>query len=152
MIAVSVHLGDPLNTNARALLQASHELMKSLFPSKANHALCVERLCAPHIQFFVADLDEQTIGCAALAEYAAYGEIKAMYVAPIARGIGVAALLLKRLLEEARIRSLSCLRLETGIGLDAAHRLYLRLSFVDCPAFGTYAPDAPYSRYMERVL
>ena len=75
-----------------------------------------------------------------------------MYVDLAARGQGVAALLLERLFKAARSQGLSYLRLETGKGLDAAHRLYKRLGFVNRPAFGDYAPDAPYSLYMERAL
>ena len=152
MAAISVHPGDPTDPKVRSLLQASHDLMKSLFPLEENHGLSFEKLRAPHVQFFVADMNEKTVGCVALINCVEYGEVKSMYVDLAARGQGVAALLLERLFKAARSQGLSYLRLETGKGLDAAHRLYKRLGFVNRPAFGDYAPDAPYSLYMERAL
>ncbi len=152
MCAVSIQPGDPLDPNAQALLQASQDMMQSLFASEDNHFLSFEELRAPHIQFFVANSDAKTVGCAALADCVEYGEVKSMYVDQDARGNGVAALLLEQLMTSARAQNLPLLRLETGKGLDAALRLYKRLGFVDCPAFGDYAPDAQYSIYMERAL
>lgn len=152
MVSVSIRADDPGTPDAQALLQASHDLMESLFPSEANHFLSLDALRAPHIRFFVAKTDGSAVGCAALANRGAYGEIKSMFVAPAARGIGVAAQLLEELVDDARRQNLPMLRLETGSGLDAAHRLYHRHGFVPCGAFGDYEPHAPYSIYMERAL
>ncbi|SFT68702.1 putative acetyltransferase [Sedimentitalea nanhaiensis] len=152
MTNVSVDLGDPMAQNAKALLQASHNLMQELFPADANHFLSIEALCQPEIRFFLADANADTVGCAALVNCGTYGEVKSMFVASAARGKGIADKLLDRLLEEARTQRLPWLKLETGVGLDAAHRLYERNGFTRCAAFGDYAADAPYSIYMEREL
>ncbi|MDD9722701.1 GNAT family N-acetyltransferase [Sulfitobacter sp. PR48] len=138
---------------ARELLEASHALMESLFPSEANHFLSVEKLAAPHIDFFLAKDSESALGCVALADYREYGEVKSMFVAEKARGRGVAQALLSHLMAVARDRKIPTLRLETGQpGLEAAHRLYERHGFTDCAAFGAYKAGAPYSRYMELSL
>lgn len=153
MADISIEPADPTTPQARALLEASHALMGSLFPQEANHFLSVEKLKAPHISFFVAKEAGDTLGCAALADFESYGEVKSMFVAPAARGHGVADRLLSHLEAVARGKSLATLRLETGQpGLEAAHRLYERHGFKDCAAFGDYEADAPYSRYMELAL
>lgn len=149
---VSIDRADPTLPEARVLLQASHDLMGSLFPAEANHFLSVEKLVAPHIVFLLARDEATALGCAAIANMGGYGEIKSMFVAEAARGRGVAKGLMLRLVDEARVQGLPRLMSETGTGLDAAHRLYARHGFVDCGAFGTYEADAPYSRYMERAV
>jgi putative acetyltransferase len=70
-----------------------------------------------------------------------------------ARGRGVAAAILARLLEEARKRGLRRVSLETGTEdyFGAAHRLYARHGFVDCGPFGDYVLD-PHSRSMKIAL
>ncbi|MEH6739704.1 MAG: GNAT family N-acetyltransferase [Sulfitobacter sp.] len=152
MTSVTVHVGDPMAPAAKTLLQASHDLMTSLFPSTTNHQFSVEALSASNVNFYIAQLGAETIGCAALVNKTAYGEIKAMYVSSTARGMGVAARLIERVVKDARAISLPRINLETGIGLNAAHRLYERMGFVDCDSFGDYEADAPYSLYMELAL
>lgn len=152
MHSVTIETALPTAPPARALLKQSHELMNSLFPKEANHYFSVEALAAPHIRFLIAKRDAQCVGCAALANQGTYGEIKSMFVDAAARGHGVAEKLIGRLKNEGRAQNLASLKLETGIGLDAAHRLYERHGFTDCAAFGDYQPDARYSRYMELSL
>ena len=152
MTQVTIETGTPTAPDARALLQASHDLMGSLFPQEANHFLSVEALEAPHIKFFLAKDGDASLGCAALANHTTYGEVKSMYVDETARNRGVADRLMQQLVQEANAQSLPCMKLEPGTGLDAAHRLYERHGFSDCDAFGDYQADAPYSRYMELTL
>lgn len=150
---IEIQREDPAAPPARTLLEESHALMGSLFPKEANHFLSVDKLKEPHVHFFLAKEEDMTFGCAALAEFGEYAEVKSMYVAPQARSRGVADRLLTHLEATARARRIKKLRLETGQpGLEAAHRLYERHGFTDCAAFGTYPADAPYSRYMELSL
>ncbi|WP_187430746.1 putative N-acetyltransferase YsnE [Roseobacter fucihabitans] len=152
MGSVTIRKGAPSEPQATSLLHASHALMTRLFPSEANHFLSVEALAAPHISFFVAQMDEELVGCVALASYPGYGEIKSMFVSPSRRKQGIADALLSAVIAQARDANLPCIRLETGTGLEAAHRLYERHGFHDCDAFGSYLPDAPLSRYMELAI
>jgi len=105
--------GDPFDPQAIALLEASHALMGSLFPAESNHYLSLDALKAPHISFFVAEENEQTLGCAALANKGTYGELKSMFVAETARGKGTAAALLTQIEAHAKSQNLTHLRLET---------------------------------------
>lgn len=150
-MSVTVAPGDPRDPAASALLKQSHALMQSLFPAEDNFFLDIDQLCAPHVAFFVATRDSDTLGTAALADKGTYGEVKSMFVDEAARGLGVGAVLLARLEAEARARALPMLMLETGNLLHAAHRLYARAGFTERGPFGAY-PDAGSSLFMEKQL
>lgn len=142
---------DPRDPQATALLGASHTLLQSMFASDDNYFLSVDDLCAPSIHFFMATHAGCALGCAALSDKGDYGEVKSMYVVETARGTGTGEQLLRRLETEAKALNLPVLRLETGTGLDAAHRLYHRHGFIVCGPFGDYKlSDA--SIFMEKPL
>ena len=132
-------------------MQASHALMESLFPPEDNHYLSVDALRVPGISFFVAEDGGAVQGTAALAQKDGYGEVKSMFVAPDARGRGVARALLARIEAEARDLGLPLLRLETGNLLEAAIALYEAQGFRRCGAFGDYAVNGT-SVFMEKSL
>lgn len=134
-----------------ALLQASHALMESLFPPEDNHYLSIAALRVPEISFFVAEDGAKILGTIALARKSGYGEVKSMFVAPDARGRGVARALLAHLEGVARGMDLPVLRLETGNLLEPAIALYAAQGFVRCGAFGDYAVNGT-SVFMEKPL
>ncbi len=143
--------GNPAAPQTIALLKASHALMQSLFPAEDNHFLSIDALTAPHIHFFIARESTTTLGCAAIVQKTGYGEIKSMFVDPDARGKGVADALLRQLIDHATKLELPAIKLETGTGLHAAHRLYARHDFTPCGVFGDYVENAT-SLFMERPL
>lgn len=149
--SITVIPANPRAPEAQRLLQASHRMMHSLFSPEDNYALDIEALLAPNIRFFIASDGTHTLGTGALALRDGYGEVKAMFTAPAARGRGVAAGILRRLEEEARDLDLPCLRLETADVLDGAVRLYARHGFRRCGRFGDYTPNET-SIYMEKSL
>lgn len=146
---------DPHAPQATALLEASHLLMQSMFPAESNHYLSIDALSADNIHFVTAtraDLAEiATLGCGALAAMEGYGEIKSMFVAPEARGMGVGEAILRALEDKAKALDLPVLRLETGDTLHAAHRLYERVGFSYRGPFGAYEAG-PHSVFMEKKL
>jgi putative acetyltransferase len=142
---------DPTAPGPAALLGQSHALMQSLFAPEDNFHLDIDALCGPDIRFFAAFDGETCLGTGALALRGAYGEVKSMFVAQAARGRGVADAILRRIESEARAQGLTSLKLETGRGLDAAHRLYARHGFTRCGPFGCY-PDAPASVFLQKPL
>lgn len=142
---------DPRARGPRALIEASHAMMQAMFPPEENHYLGIDALAGPDIRFFAAREDTQILGIGALALRGGYGEIKAMFTAPTARGRGVGTALLRVIEDEARNHGLALLRLETGRGLDAALGLYQRAGFAACEAFGDYSPNAT-SIFMEKRL
>ncbi len=148
---VDIKPGDPRDPAATALLQASQDLMRALFPVESNHFLSTDELTGEDSCFFVAELDGKAAGCAALLLKHGYAEVKSMFVDPGARGAKIGTKLLDRLEFEARAHARPILRLETGDALKAAQRLYLSHGFKICPPFGDYNDD-PRSLYMEKTL
>lgn len=148
---VTVRPADPRSPEGRALLEASHAHLASLYPAEHNHYLSVDELAAPHVSFLLAARGGEAVGCAALARLDGYGEVKSMFVDPALRGGGVGAALMAALEGLARAEGLAVLRLETGDTLDAAHALYRRHGFAERGPFGDYAPG-PHSVFMEKRL
>lgn len=90
----------------------------------------------------VASLDGVPVGCGGLRPYGAdAGEVKRMYVAPSARGRGVARAVLAALVAYARSAGLRRLMLETGTEQPEAVGLYESEGWTPIPAFGHYAAD-----------
>lgn len=146
-----VEPADPTAPGPRALLEESHALMRTLFPPEDNYFLDLEELRAPGIRFFAARDGDRIMGTGALALKPDYAEVKSMFTAPRARGMGVAAALLRALEDEARKAERPVLRLETAEALEAAMRLYERHGFTRRGIFGDYRPNTT-SVFMEKPL
>ncbi|AZH84770.1 GNAT family N-acetyltransferase [Plantibacter sp. PA-3-X8] len=103
--------------------------------------------------FLVAtDAAGTALGCGALRLLAEHrAEVKRMYVAPAARGTGVAVAVLRALEDEARSLGVEELLLETGTAQPDAMRFYEREGYAPIPAFGPYV-DEPLSRCYARRL
>jgi ribosomal protein S18 acetylase RimI-like enzyme len=84
----------------------------------------------PPCLFLVARLEGRAAGCAALYGLdAKTAEIKRMWVAPEARGLGIAWRLLEKLEAEARKASMTRLLLDTNRALTEAMALYEKSGF-----------------------
>lgn len=150
-MTVTTRRASPHEPGATALLTASHTYLQSLYPPEDNYCLSIDALAAPEITFIVAELNGQTIGCAALANKTTYGEVKSMFTTPAARGTGTGAALMTALETAARAQNLPLMTLETGDDLYPAHRLYARHGFTTCGPFGDY-PASIHSVFMEKQL
>lgn len=86
----------------------------------------------------LAEQSAHAIGTAALKPLAAgIGEVKRLYLAPQARGLGLGKALLERLVDEARCRGYDRLRLDSHrTSMGAAIALYRRLGFGEIPPYG----------------
>lgn len=71
-----------------------------------------------------------------------FAELKRFYVDPALRGQGVADALIEALVEHARTRGATKVRLETGDKQHAAMRFYARHGFEVVPRFGPYVDSA----------
>ena len=78
-------------------------------------------------------------------------EIKRMYVAPSARGRGLARAMLARLEDAARDAGAEVMVLETGIAQPEALELYRSSGYTPIPGFG-FHKDSPLSRCLARIL
>lgn len=150
-MTIATRKASPHGPGATALLTASHAYLQSLYPPEDNFFLSIDALAEAHITFIIAELNGQTIGCAALANKGSYGEVKSMFTTPAARGTGTGAALMQALETEARAQHLPMMKLETGDDLYPAHRLYERHGFSRCGPFGDYV-EAIRSVFMEKRL
>ncbi|MGB3615008.1 MAG: GNAT family N-acetyltransferase [Elainellaceae cyanobacterium] len=123
-------------------------------PPESVHALDIESLRSPDITVWSMWEDGDLMGCGALRELSpSHGEIKSMRTAPAHRRKGVAAQMLRHLLQEANRRGYERLSLETGsmAAFAPARSLYVRFGFQFCEPFADYVQD-PYSLFMTRKL
>ena len=154
MSGLEIHPDDLKGTQIEALLQAHLDLMHSTSPPESTHALDLEELRQADITFWSAHSDGILVGCVALKTInTTEGEIKSMHVASNQRGRGIAEALLRHLERSAVQMGLKRLSLETGSAdaFSAAHRLYSRFSYQECPPFGDYGLD-PHSLFMTKEL
>jgi GNAT superfamily N-acetyltransferase len=78
-------------------------------------------------------------------------EIKRMYVAPAARGLGLARRMLAHLEDTARTAGIEAVVLETGMRQPEAIALYASSGYARIPGFGYYK-DSPLSRCFGKPL
>jgi DNA-binding MarR family transcriptional regulator/GNAT superfamily N-acetyltransferase len=127
--AVQVRLEPPDSTAAQWCLEQYFAELAARFdlgfdPTRSNPAL-PEDMTPPAGFFVVAWLDGAPAGCGALkVGKEGTGEVKRMWTAPAARGLGIARRVLRSLEAEARDAGLTRLRLETNRTLTEAQALY----------------------------
>ena len=147
-----INAESPDQPEVRAMPDQLDAYCAALYPAESNHLMDIASLLAGDVLFLVArDVEGRAVGCAALANRGAYGEVKRMYVEEAGRGRGIGSKLLEQLVMFARMSGLQVLRLESGIHQPQAIALYERMGFVRRDAFGDYRPD-PLSLFMEKHL
>lgn len=151
---MDIKVDDLTGAEIAELLQEHLRSMAQHSPPESIHALDIEGLRKPEITFWSVWDNSELLGCGALKELNSdHGEIKSMRTAALHLRKGVAAKLLKHILEEAKHRKYKRVSLETG-SMDAfvpAHSLYARFGFKKCGPFADYVED-PYSIYMAKEL
>jgi GNAT superfamily N-acetyltransferase len=106
----------------------------------------------PRSVFVMARLHGEAVGCGALRPMThEIAEIKRMYVAPRARGLGIGRLILGELEEHGRRFRYRAIWLETGTRQPEAMRLYESAGYLRIPNYGQYR-DHPLSVCYEKKL
>src|SRR5262249_40141261 len=118
------------------------------FDGGFNPALSISadarELTRPAGILLIARLREQPIGCGALKLHGkAPAELKRMWITQTARGLGLAARLLRELEQHARESGVDVVRLETNRALHEAIALYRRSGYVETERFN----DEPYAHH-----
>ncbi len=144
--AVEIRVADPASAEAQACIAAYLGELDARFEAGFDAARSVSanphELVPPQGVFLLAWLDGAPIGCGGLKVAGeGTGEIKRMWVAPEARGLGVAQRLLDSLEGHAQALALSRVRLDTNRTLVEARALYARNGYQDIPAYN----DNPYA-------
>ena len=153
-VSMEVRIDDLHGPEIAALLQEHLDDMKRHSPPQSIHALDLEKLRRPEITFWTVWQDGELLGCGAIKQLdETHGEIKSMRTSHRHRRKGVAARMLRHILDEATRRGYRRLSLETGSpsAFMPARELYARFGFSYCGPFGDYADD-PYSVFMTRQL
>ncbi len=127
--------------------------MKDMYPPESTHLIPPEELSAGANRFFAVKVDGKLMGCGGIRVVGQdYAEIKRIYVDPSSRGLGLAKAILNRLESESRLLGLREMKLETGTSQPEAIRLFERCGYAQCPAFGDYPKNDPYSYFMQKTL
>jgi DNA-binding MarR family transcriptional regulator/GNAT superfamily N-acetyltransferase len=152
--AIAVQFEEPTSAEARWCLESYFRELAERFEAGYDPAsdlsAPVEDLKPPSGLLVMARLKGEPIGCGALKRInASTGEIKRVWTAPSARGLGVARRMLHRLEAEAAKMGFAVLRLDTNKALSEAHAFYLKEGYRDVARFN----DNPYAhRWFEKQL
>jgi len=152
--AVQVTEADPRHPDARRAVRAYVTELAQRFDGGFDPALSIsasdEEMSPPAGLFLIATLHGEPAGCGALKFHpGAPTEIKRMWVAPEARGLGLGRRLLAELEARAAARGARTLRLETNRALAEAISLYRSAGYREVAAFN----DEPYAHYwFEKTL
>jgi DNA-binding MarR family transcriptional regulator/GNAT superfamily N-acetyltransferase len=152
--SVEITAVDPEHPDARYCLaeyvaELNRRSERGFDPAVGATALPHE-LRPPAGQFLVAYLHGQAIGCGAAKHHAgAPTEIKRMWIAPRARGLGLGRRLLEKLEACALASGARVARIETSAVLTEALALYRSAGWIEVPAFN----DEPFAdHWFEKVL
>ena len=114
------------------------------FDARTDDHADVKDMTPPSGLFVIARLDRDAVGCGGLKRVdKATGEIKRVWTAPSARGMGIARRILRTLEAAARERGLKTLRLDTNRALTEAHALYRSEGYREIARFN----DNPYAHH-----
>jgi DNA-binding MarR family transcriptional regulator/ribosomal protein S18 acetylase RimI-like enzyme len=103
-----------------------------------------EEMTPPAGYFVMARLSGEPVGCGVLRRHnEVIGEIKRVWIAPSARGLGAARKILHGIESIASECGLTMLRLDTNRALKEAHALYRKEGFSEVPPFN----DNPYAHH-----
>jgi GNAT superfamily N-acetyltransferase len=146
--SVEIAVDGPDSVEARRCLEAYFRELEARFESgfdvAADDSARVEDMVPPSGLFVIARLDGEAVGCGGLKRTSkTVGEIKRVWTAPSARGIGVARRLLRTLEAAAREKGLKTLRLDTNRALTEAHALYHSEGYKEVARFN----DNPYAHH-----
>jgi ribosomal protein S18 acetylase RimI-like enzyme len=142
---MTVERADPGTPAARALLAAHAADMEARYPGESWSGIH-----ARFDAFWLARDGDRAVGCVGLrALDGVRVEVKHLFVAPQARGRGVASALMDAFETEARARG-SAVVLETGDAQPEAIALYERRGYLRREAFAGSETNSPCSIYFER--
>jgi len=145
--AVELRTERPSTREARWCLKRYFEELAARFRTGFDPSVDgtpASEFAPPQGFFLVARLDQQPIGCGALKLCdRSTGEIKRLWVAPHARGLGVARRIVRELESIARSCRLHTVRLDTNESLTEARALYDSCGYHEVEPFN----DNPYAHH-----
>ena len=67
-MSVEIKIGSPLGADARKLIAQSEEVLRSFYSEDECFSFTPEELVAEHIDFYLASIDGEAMGCVALVQ------------------------------------------------------------------------------------
>lgn len=151
-MSVTIAVETPLQDEVRQLIAELNAYLLSIFPPEVCSHLTVEQMSEAQTTVFIARDQGVAVGCGALRRQGiGIGEVKRMYTRPTHQGQGIGGRIVEAIEQQARAEGLNQLVLETGVGLDAAWRVYERAGFNRCGPVLHY-PDIPSSAFYQKAL
>ena len=151
---LEIRQGDLSDPRIADFLEAHMRDMRAVSPPESKHALDLDGLRRPEIDFWSMWQGLELVGCGALKRLDEdHAELKSMRIASVMRRRGAATCLLEFIFAEARRMGFDRMSLETGAMpfFAPARALYERHGFTSCPPFADYRSD-PNSVFMTRSL
>ena len=152
MVEIVIQKVDPRVGPVRQLIEELDAYQDMLYPAESNYQLDLEEMSRPEMRFYAVAVDGVILGCGGFWLHDDYAEVKRVYVHPKSRGLGLGRKIMAHIEAEMLAEGQSLSRLETGISQPEALGLYRALGYQDCPAFGDYPSDDPFSIFMEKRL
>ncbi len=145
---VQITVVDPTSQDARWCFEQYFTELGERFETGFDPTLSIsahaDELTPPAGLLLIARLREEPVGCGALKFHEnTVGELKRMWVAPRARGLGLGRRLLLALEHSAREAGITVLHLETNRALIEAIELYRHSGYQEVEAFN----DEPYAHH-----
>ena len=144
---VEITAEEPRSAHGRWCLQQYFAELADRFDSGFDPVLSItgeDELTPPQGLLLVARLHEEPVGCGGLKHLRdAPPEVKRMWIAPEARGLGLGRRILRELERHAVDAGASTIRLETNHALGEAIQLYRSSGYCEVPAFN----DEPYAHH-----
>lgn len=138
---MEIRIDDLTHVQTLELIRLHVEQMYAQSPPSSVFALNVDHLKAPDITVWTAWEEDSICGIGALRQFDSMaGEVKSMRTPRRWLRKGVGSSILRRIIDESRIRKLSRLSLETGSGetFEPAITMYRRSGFVPGEPFAEY--------------
>ncbi len=132
---------EPTAPESVALIQQLWSELDALYPEVDGASFQTHDLEGGRSGFIVAWRNGRPVGCGGFRPLGEVAEIKRMYVAPVARGGGIARAILKKLEELAADSGFVRICLETGARQLSALHLYETAGYTRIPCYGRYAND-----------
>ncbi len=145
---VTISVADPTTPDAGWCIEQYYAELNTRFDAGFDPARSISadpyELTPPNGLLLVAHLRDEPVGCGALKFHEnAPAELKRMWVAPRARGLGLGRRLLNTLEHYARQAGVTVLHLETNGTLIEAIEMYRQSGYQEVDAFN----DEPYAHY-----
>jgi DNA-binding MarR family transcriptional regulator/GNAT superfamily N-acetyltransferase len=146
--AIEIRTVDPTSRDARSCIRAYFAELdrrsESGFDPRAGISADPPELVPPAGRFLVAYLRDEPLGCGAVKHHPdGPSELKRMWVAESARGLGIGRRVLTELETYAVRSGASAVRLETNRALVEAIAMYRSAGYVEVPAFN----DEPFAHH-----